>query len=370
MCCKNLIPTHLAQRFCPDRVINCMMDIYAQAGTLEETIGFFQISGKSNVIVYNVMIKAYGNHNRPEQAVELLHELLYVARTTKRGPLPNITTFNSVLEALAKSSYSPSSFRCNKVEQANAVMRLIQSEEVQELGIRADAFTYTTLIKCAARSSSADFQDLEHQSSAQYAKDMLSDMAHHSIQPNAVTYTVVIEACLACDDLTLAQTIIGQMEASATPPNIVTYNVILNYWAKISSKDAAERAEALLNHLKEKSLSAANQAAKPDVVSYCTVMKAWSLSGEPDAADRIWNVAQAMVRDGVALNEYAYTGLITFFAQSHDARFVERASDLLEEMEKRFTPNQRLYDNVAAGWESVDQPDRAVHTSPPSNNLV
>ena len=56
-----------------------------------------------------------------------------------------------------------------------------------------------------------------------------------NLKPNEITFTLAISACLKVGDAKRAELVMGRMEKSYTPPDIRTYNEILNHWSKVGT---------------------------------------------------------------------------------------------------------------------------------------
>lgn len=61
-------------------------------------------------------------------------------------------------------------------------------------------------------------------------------------------------------------------------PNLLSYNTVINSWAKSSNPDSAVRAESLLTRILKKYRSEAFSTIKPDVVTFSSVLNALAKS--------------------------------------------------------------------------------------------
>jgi hypothetical protein len=68
-------------------------------------------------------------------------------------------------------------------------------------------------------------------------------------------------------------------------PNTVTFNTVIDAYAKSQDPSAPEKAEALLYRM-EAEHKAGNMDAKPNVISFNTVINAWAKRGDTDGAQR------------------------------------------------------------------------------------
>ena len=76
-------------------------------------------------------------------------------------------------------------------------------------------------------------------------------------------------------------------------PDIISYNAVINAWAKSRERNAARRAEAILRHMDRIHEDGSSDVA-PDVTSYTSVINAWARSGDPDSADRAMSILRRM----------------------------------------------------------------------------
>lgn len=67
--------------------------------------------------------------------------------------------------------------------------------------------------------------------------------------------------------------------------NTVTYNTVLNAFAKSRDKDAPYRAEALLNRMQAE-YEAGNENVMPNAISFSSLLNSWAKSGLEGAAER------------------------------------------------------------------------------------
>lgn len=61
-------------------------------------------------------------------------------------------------------------------------------------------------------------------------------------------------------------------------PNLLSYNTVINAWAKSSSLDSASRAESLLTRMLKRYKEEAYSTIKPDVVTFSSVLNALAKS--------------------------------------------------------------------------------------------
>lgn len=142
------------------------------------------------------------------------------------------------------------------------------------------------------------------------------------IELNPIIFGNAIIACLTAHDDTAANTLLRQMKQSATPPTIRVYTAILNHYAEAGTREAAERAQAILVELKRLAAQRDDVSLQPNAVTYSVVMKAWSLSGETDAGANVWGIFQQMKLDGIQPNRRLLTTLASYYHNAATAAIV------------------------------------------------
>jgi pentatricopeptide repeat protein len=155
-------------------------------------------------------------------------------------------------------------------------------------------------------------------------------------------------------------------------PNAKLFNMLLNAWSKSRSKNAPQRAEAILARMWDlcniKKLN-----TKPDMVSYTCVVNCWAKSRLPTASQRAEELLRTMKilsaqqgNEGLLPNSRTFNSVLNAFAQTGDAEKVEA---LLEEMNEEYSngnsaarPDFVSYTIVLRAWSksgSVAAPERA-----------
>lgn len=326
-----------------------MMDIYALTNKLEKAESIFT-RVEPDITKYELMIKAYGKSDNADQATRAVHAILSDARIQ-----PGIRVFTSLLNALAECS------RRDVVEEAFAVVRLLEENpRCVDLGIRPDVPFFHALLKCLSASNSSDV--------GSRSEAVLDDMGSRFLagdihtKPNAFTFTLAIKACLHAGDLGRADAIMKRMEKSDTPPNVRTYNNILQHYSQLGTPAAAERTEQILAYMKD--LSTSNTSVQPDVVSYNIALAGWARSGASDSAGRMWTIYEQMMADKINPSMSSYNTMITFFARSNKKNVLAKAKYLLQEMTNSnqldVRPDYRHFNPVLNGFLRINDAANAT----------
>lgn len=120
-------------------------------------------------------------------------------------------------------------------------------------------------------------------------------------------------------------------------PDTITFNAVLDAWARSGDRMAAHRAEQILDHMDEL-YRAGNQGVKPDTYTYNTLINAHAKSSEKGSAARAEHVLQVMKQryldgDGdFKPNTRTHTSVIDAWAKSGEKGAARRAEQLLNGM--------------------------------------
>lgn len=121
----------------------------------------------------------------------------------------------------------------------------------------------------------------------------------------------------------------------------ISFNAVLDAWARSSDRVAPRRAEQILEHMDTLYMSG-NTGVKPDRYTYNTLINVWAKSTERGAAARAENVLSVMekrFRDGdqdLKPNTRTYTSVIDAWAKSGEKGAARRAEQILNNMIVRY----------------------------------
>jgi Asp-tRNA(Asn)/Glu-tRNA(Gln) amidotransferase C subunit len=127
-------------------------------------------------------------------------------------------------------------------------------------------------------------------------------------------------------------------------PDTITFNAVLDAWARSGDRMAAHRAEQILDHMDEL-YRAGNHGVKPDTYTYNTLINAHAKSSEKGSAARAEHVLQVMKQrylDGdndFKPNTRTHTSVIDAWAKSGEKGAAKRAEQILNNMISSFEAN-------------------------------
>jgi pentatricopeptide repeat protein len=125
----------------------------------------------------NILLNCYAKLGNADMAKTILNEM---------EQEPNLVTFNTVLKA------------CQKVGDLDSALEI--KKLMEELSVRPDVWTYTTLLATVARGKSRSSGERD----PTIALHLLQEMHKWKVYPNGMTYSAFIEACGRCNRVDLA----------------------------------------------------------------------------------------------------------------------------------------------------------------------
>jgi len=221
-------------------------------------------------------------------------------------PHANTITYNTVLNALAKSS---------SLDGAQKAQDLLeQMEKTYEQQSRANQEWYTGM--------------------SNTTENLYQGAPVISVKPNVCSYSTVMDGWSRRSGKVpqaaqRANSILEKLEAlyretndSTYKPNAISYNTVIAAFAK--DKGHADQAIQILKKM----------GSLADIISYNTVLLALARSGLPDAGER----AEALLREMKFVNARSYTTTIDAWSRCHSYsdESAERAYALVQEMEDKY----------------------------------
>lgn len=316
-------------------------------------------------------VNVYTPSDAATRAEMILHEMETSYLYGKSSIAPDVTSYNSVLDALAKARGRDS------MDRAEALVRrmVYLSKGVEQVkdGVIKD--------------------EIVNGSSEHWA-----DAA-----PDTITYNSLIESLDHTQEgLDRAVQILDMLEKEyiehgneRLKPNIRTANQVINAYAKHSTEKSkrgyfenkedreeawnnAEKARSLLEKMKKLYDDTGDKEVRPDAATVTTVIDAYARVGLSKSASK----ADALLSDMKKMN-YAppnfrtYTAVATAWAKTpSDDRSLDRVKELVKEMEevnadmeantkgdipraKSVKPNTRTYTTLISAWAKSQEPTKA-----------
>ncbi|CAL1408451.1 unnamed protein product [Linum trigynum] len=244
---------------------------------------------------------------------------------------PEINAFNLLLDALCKSclvedaealfqklknkvkpdsnTYNILFFGWCRVRNPTRAMKVL--DEMIELGLPPDNFTYNTAIDSFCRAGMVD----EAAGLFEFMRTKGSTLS----SPTAKTYAIMIVALVQNDRMDECSKIIEHMTASGCLPDVPTYTEMIEGMYTAGKTDEAYR------FLKEMG----DKGYPPDIVTYNCFLNVLCKNKEADAALRLYG---QMFEAGCLPSVQTYNMLISMFFKMDD---YDGACETWDEMEKR-----------------------------------
>ncbi len=382
-----------------EEILNIMEDLYTS--TKDEKI-------KPDLISFSSVLNAYAksasyDQNAPRTAEKILMRMLKVQKDSEDGSnqIINVWSFNAVLNAYAAQGAG---------QRALLLLQLMEdlTERHDDNTIRPDTYSYNTVLKALARSKEkgsigkalqildrmeekSDNGDLEvkpdgvsyntvilaianngGQGSGKSAERILRRMekqyykGHEASKPTSATYTSLIKAwtCEKKFSTRRAEEIVNKLrkEASkqkgAVAPDTSIYNALLNCYAKSGERNAAKRAEEIIQMMLLEYSETGDESIKPNFRTYTTAIDVYSKSQVNGIAEKALGILEQMETlqendSHLRPNVYTYAAVINCFARSKEADKAVRAVSILQQMEEQYRsgndsarPNIVVYNSV------------------------
>jgi len=217
---------------------------------------------------------------------------------------------------------------------------------------------------------------------AKQAEQWLYHMSTQGVDPDVVSFNIVLSAFARCGMLGDAESLIGAMVARGIEPDTATLSTAMQACAKGKEAQRAERLFKLIasrgsvhmdavchNMLIDVFVKVGNAdraqkwlddmhscGVKPSTVSHTTVLHAHARNGDVDAAER--GISQ-MLRDGVAANVVTYSAMVQAYGKAGNLQGAEKWFSHM--MREGITPNMVSFSvllNVCAKNGDADRAER------------
>jgi pentatricopeptide repeat protein len=315
-----------------------------------EELAFQGDSGaRPNTMTYSTAIQAYSKVGNAKGAEALLERMYKNFTEGNKEVKPNVRTFTNVLQAWARSGRGDTSDRLLAIL---GWMKELHATQVLD-DVKPNAITYATVLGGLSRSK----KDMRAQVVA--LLDEMEELAlasNKEVEPNGICYNNSIHAFAARGDATGAQELVARMYQKyqagnlALKPDISTWNILLNAWARSEDSNAPFRAEAILNRMYELYESGVLDE-RPNAISYSSVLSCWSRVRQPGALKRehvsaLIDRMESLADSGdklifASMNDYAYT--IRLLCRFNLDDITARAEVLLQRMLGE-------YDRSSSAW--------------------
>ena len=348
---------------------------------------------KPDIITHNILIEAcLRSEDGVDKAVQTLNRMI-----EERNPLPNETTFKSVILALVEMDgqaetaenildrmeerYTPPATIyekiikcwCNEPEQAGRAKKLLErmeelhqhAQEAYDEGnesLKPKRSLYTMVIRaCGDQGNTDDAELLKRKRKELYSEPIGAQKFKSTDQIFALLDK--IDTDITHDD-----------RPAATTAN---FNTILGLLSKSEKIWAGQRAEDTLNYILELAIKRKNTDVRPNIVTFNSVMAAWARSGHPKAGEKAANILHKLDElhkmgflKEIVPDRITYNTLISAHAKSEALDSAVDANRVFKELQRIYEetrdenlkPNIISYATLLNAWansEAVGAPERA-----------
>ena len=349
---------------------------YSWMKTVDKKIKGEEITYRANVQIRSVMQLCQDGSHHAYTAESILHEL-------EKLDLADTISYNSVINAYSKSRLHDSAERAERVlarmekehrKQTEMIMKYnqcvnqIQHSErfddmnvIEECGIlefgewkeprltvKPNVRTYSTVIDVYSKRSDADSVQVADtaQSLLDHMRTLYESTGDEDVKPNSISYNSVINAWAKTGTFLGAQNamkLLSTMESEGIA-DVISYNAAIHAWSRCESNESGTMAEEILRRMQRRCSDAdeiVSAIIKPNIRTFSSVIDAWSRCPQPFAAQR----SQSILEEVEALyektgdtrvkpNTVAYSTVINAHARSRD--MTNKASAALKVL-KRMT---------------------------------
>jgi pentatricopeptide repeat protein len=301
---------------------------------------------KPNDVTYATAIYCWSMESRipdaPLHAENLYKDMLSRYQSGDDSLKPSLTIYISLISAWAHSSLKGSDVRAQLYFD-----RLRGHYVAGDDSLRPTDKVYNALISCKKLRGDGEGAEMI----LNYMFDDFLNYGNRGALPNRSIFHNVMSAWANSNDPNSFQRIEMLLKRMYQEhkarnwdckPNSVSYTIILNCFAKRGTRDAAIRAETVLQHMYD--LSVVDSSVKPCQFSCGTVIQAWANTiNVGEAPFRAQAIFDDMIRRSeppygdlnLRPNSFAFNSLLTTWAKSARADSGEKALAILQGMEYR-----------------------------------
>ncbi|KAK8941881.1 Pentatricopeptide repeat-containing protein [Platanthera guangdongensis] len=262
-----------------------------------------------SVQVFNAMMGVYARSGRFDDVRNLLDEM------RERGLEPDLVSFNTLINARAKSGHVPS----------GSATQLLQ--DVRRSGLRPDTITYNTLISACS-----------HGPSFEEAVTVFEEMIKSKCQPDLWTYNTMISVYGRCGMTQEAELLFHEITSKGFSPDAVTYNSLLHAYAKEGS---SKKVESVCEKMMKSGFN-------KDEITYNTIIHMYGKQGRLDLALQLYN---EMKLAGCSPDAVTYTILIDSLGKSD--RIAEAGKVMSEMVDASVRPTLRTFSALICGYSKI-----------------
>lgn len=374
-----------------------------------EVEDIYHSSEKKDVVSFNVLLKAWGRACQslerqkysqynvqenlsttsvpsvpvytPRDAAEHLTKHLMEAEASyEKDPddgliSPDETSYNIAIDAWAKISVPDST------EAAERLLRkMINNPRLEPCSI-----SYNSVLDSHAHSS--DVNSLGRMNKIWQHMQNLSEEGNKKVKPSLRTVNLILTACvrmsgrledvndkMACAEQAhaLLEDVKEKVDAGASEltPDITTYSIVMDAYARVGIAKAAFKAEDLMKEIKQIFKETGDYRCRANVRTYTTLIGAWSRTTDTRAAARAESLVEEMeelyaerMAKGTPLkpneettkpNARTFTTVLHAIGRSRDVEKAKRALRILMKMRELAKTDPDCTPTIGAYNQAID----------------
>lgn len=334
-----------------------LVDLYGKTGDMVSAANFFQGIRNKNVVTWNSLLAAYKHNRKPEVALKLFYEML------KSDLLPNLVTMHIVLLSsgmtmalrygrelhgyINKNWFGgyPDTLATALIDMYGKCGKIDDARLVFECTVEKDIAVWNAMMSCY----------LLHRMPRD-VKRLFKYIEHSRIQPDHVTFVILLSACKQEGSMEEARSYLYSMEdLYCIKPTLKHYTCMVDI---MGTAGLLEESLELIQKM----------PLEPDACLWSTVLKACKLHSNLEVADKaakaLFELEPNNTSNYMALsNIYANNGLWDFTDSVRDAMteqglHVERQCSLLYlgtnvDSFEAGVMSHPAFENILNAWKDV-----------------
>jgi pentatricopeptide repeat protein len=281
-----------------------------------------------------------------------------IKKHTKNGSMESIQLAFEMLDRLAQEIQF-------EINQENQRTKPTKSSEEMNMG-----FLFPSgLVHDVIKGWSLRWKDTDLLSPKEVFRKLIGweSLLSNSQPTIVVLYSMIMHASANSHDPDLAEEILNHLLESKnhSDPNVITFNIVIDAWAKSGRQEAPLRAEAVLKKMIALS-DAGWHKVSPDVITFTSVISAWANTGHQLAPQRAEEILHEMAPRGLVPDMVSYLSILTAWSRSKENMAPERAHALLIHMISQFDegvadakPDSRCWASVISAYANRGDVRRA-----------
>lgn len=250
----------------------------------------------ANIVSFNTMISVYCQHNRPDDALKILDELMKYSEENPNVQ-PDHLSYSPIINVFG---------RLKKPQQAENLFQAMRAH-----GIVPDLVAWSAILHAWADS---------RQSDASVHVMRLWEEMDKDVSPDTAMFNSIILAF--ANDINRAPEAEDLLKRMPSQPSVISYGICMLAWKNSPDlPDAVERAEALIEAMQQ-------QGVQPNVVVLTNLIAIYADRGMPDKAEEVLDQLEYP-------NIITYTSVLNAWAKSGREDAISRSFQLLERMKAK-----------------------------------